>query len=134
MNKLFVLVIALCLFSSCYKFHDDCDTSIYCNTDYPDSGYVDITVTEVGTNNYVPITIFEGDVDDNKIVLVDTLYETTTYYYLPVKKRYSAKAEYRKAGITTYVFDGTKIKVTKFWNCDERCYEVKDGKLDLQLE
>jgi len=135
MNKLVIAAILfLSVLSSCYKFHDECDPSVYCETNKPDSGYVDITVTEVGTNNFVPITIFEGDIEENKLVLTDTLYSTTNYYYLPVRKRYSARATYRKNGITTYVFDGTKIKVTKFWNCSERCYEVNDGKLDLQLE
>lgn len=135
MNKIVIATIAFILsLSSCYKFHNECDPSVYCDTNQPDSGYIDITVTDVGTNNYVPVTIFEGDIEDNKVVLTDTLYSTTNYYYLPVRKRYSAKAVYRKNGITTYVFDGTKIKVTKFWNCGDRCYEVSDGKLDLQLE
>jgi hypothetical protein len=134
-SKIFIVLITLSLvISSCQTAREDCDPTIYCNTDYPDSGYVDITVTEVGTNGFVPITIYDGDVEDNKIVLTDTLYTTTTYYYLPVKKRFSAKAVYVKAGITTQVFDATKIKITRFWNCDERCYEVRDGKLNLQLE
>ncbi len=129
------MLFVVCGFvSGCQRVREDCDPTIYCDTNYPDSGYVDITVTEVGTNGFVPITIYEGDVEDNKIVLTDTLYSTTTYYYLPVRKRFSAKATYLKAGITTQVFDGTKIKITKFWNCNERCYEVRDGKLNLQLQ
>jgi hypothetical protein len=132
---IFIAMVAIGGFmNSCQRVREDCDPTIYCNTDYPDSGYVDITVTEVGSSGFVPITIYEGDVEDNKVMLIDTLYTTTTYYYLPVKKRFSAKAVYVKAGITTQVFDGTKIKVTKFWNCNEKCYEVRDGKLNLQLE
>lgn len=127
--------MAVLLLASCYKFRsDDCDQSIVCNTNKPDSAYLNITVTDPGSTGFVPIVIYDGDVDDGTVVLNDTMYARYNSYYLPVRNRYSVRATYRTNGITTYVYDGAKIKLRKFWNCDERCYEVEDGEIDVQLK
>lgn len=133
--KPYLFVLLMLAMQSCLFHSDDCDPNIVCNTDFPDSGYVDVHVSDLGSTGVVPITIYKGDVEDNEIVIQDTLYGITeNYYYLPSRQKYSGKALYRKNGITTQVFDSDKIKIRRFWNCDERCYEVNDASLDLKLD
>jgi len=107
---------------------------VVCNTTRPDSGYLNINVTDPGTAGMVPIVIYEGDIDKNKVVLSDTLYSKSASYYLPVKKRYGVRAAYRRAGVTTYVYDGDKIKLEKFWNCNDKCYNAIDGNIHVELK
>lgn len=123
----------VCL-QSCEKYKNgECD-SFECITIKPTTGYIDIKLTDVGSSGSVPIIIYEGDIDDNNIVLQDTLDTTAYYYELPVDKKYSGAAYYKKAGITTIVTDGTKIKLNGYRECLEKCYSVKDGDLDLRLK
>jgi hypothetical protein len=121
------------LLSACFK-HDDCDQNVVCNTTRPDSGYLNINVTDPGTVGMVPIAIYEGDIDKNNVLLSDTLYSKSASYYLPVKKRYGVRATYIKNGVTTYVYDGARIKLNKFWNCNDKCYEAIDGNIHVELK
>jgi hypothetical protein len=82
----------------------------------------------------VPITIYKGDVDKGDVIVEDTLYSASASYFLPIKQRYSVRAMYKHNGITTYVYDGAKVKLQKFWNCDDRCYEAVDGNADVELK
>jgi len=118
---------------SCFK-SNNCDQNVVCNTTRPDSGYLNVTVTDPGTSGMVPITIYKGDVDKGEVILQDTMYGKDNSYYLPIKQRYSVRAVYKHNGVTTYVYDGAKVKLQKFWNCDERCYEAVDGNVDVQLK
>jgi len=121
------------LLAACFK-NDNCDQNVTCDTTRPDSGYLNVTVTDPGSTGMVPITIYKGDVDKGTVVLEDTMYSATNSYYLPIKERYSVRAAYRNNGVTTYVYDGDKIKLSKFWNCDERCYEAIDGDVNVSLK
>lgn len=117
---------------SCQK-HDECDPSVTCNTIKPDSYYVYVNVSFEAGSNPVYLTLFKGDVEDNEVVLLDTFYSESHTYYLPVSQRYSAKAVYNDNGITYNAYDGGKLKVDHFWNCDEKCYEGQSLTLDLTL-
>lgn len=121
------------LLTACFK-NNDCDQSIACNSVRPDSGYLNISVTDPGSGGFVPITIYKGDIDKGEVVLEDTLYSRQNSYYLPIEQRYGVKATYVKAGITTFVYDGAKIKLKKFWNCDEQCFDAADGNINVELK
>lgn len=127
-------ILPLLALAACTRNNGDCDVNTTCYTSRPDSGYVNLNVTDQGTNGHVPVTIYEGDVEDNKVMVQDTLYGASGAYYLPVSKRYSARAVYVKGGITTFVYDGDKVKVLKFWNCDEKCFDVEEANMDLKLK
>jgi len=93
--------------------------------------YVNVSY-ETGANP-VYLTLFNGDVEDNDVVLYDTFYSESHTYYLPTGERYSAKAIYYDNGTTYNAFDGGKLKTDHFWNCDEKCYEGQSLTLDLTL-
>lgn len=117
---------------SCRK-NDECDPNKVCNTIKPDSFYVYVNVSYATGLNPVSVTLFKGDVEDNEVVLLDTLSAESETYFLPTGERYSAKAVYNKNGTTYNAFDGGKLKVTHFWNCNEKCYEGQSLTLDLTL-
>lgn len=119
-------------FSSCFK-SDECDPNKYCNTERPDSAWVNVTVSYSPRNVPVPFVIYNGDVEDDLIVLRDTAYMDVQSYYLPAGERYSIKASYVIDGTSVQAYDGGKLRVEKFWNCDERCYEAPDLNLDCSL-
>lgn len=138
MNKPVLFLAAVCACTmmtavSCSK-SDTCDDTIVCNTTRPDSGYLNVKVTDPGSTGMVPVTIYKGDVDKGEIVLEDTMYSAENAYLLPIQERYSARAAYRSNGITTYVYDGDKIKINKFWNCNDKCFESLDGNVNLELK
>lgn len=75
---------------------NECDSISDCYFDYPDSGKVEVQVKINEQNPHVPITIFDGYVDNRKVLFRDTLYAERTDYYLIPDRRYSIEAKYRK--------------------------------------
>ena len=131
-NRIYILILITCSLTSCFK-HDECDPSVICNTIKPDSYYVNINVSYVAGANPVYVTLFKGDVEDNQVVLLDTFYSESHTYYLPTTERYSAKAIYYDNGTYYNAYDGGKLKVSHFWNCNEKCFEGEELTLDLSL-
>lgn len=129
----YALVFAGILFlSSCFK-SDDCDPNVYCNTERPDSAWVNITVSYDRYHTPVPYTIYNGNIEDGLVVLRDTAYMNVTSHYLPVNERYSVEATYFIGQATYSAYDGGKLRLNKFWNCNDRCYEAPDLSLDCSL-
>ncbi len=132
MKYFFLLFSAVVLFS-CNK-GDRCDPSLYCNTSRMDSAYVNVSVSYSTNNNTpVPIALYYADIEDNLLVFRDTLYQDRATYYLKADERYSIKAVYTVPGGTINAYDGGKLQVTSFSNCNDRCYEAPDLDLDLTL-
>lgn len=133
MNRmLWISGVFLMLLSSCFK-SDDCDPNKVCITERPDSAWVNIDFSYSRFNTPIPFVIYNGDVEDELIVMRDTAYLDLVSYYLPVDERYSIKAVYSVNGQTITAYDGGKLKLYKGWNCDERCYDAPDLNLDCKL-
>ncbi|MFZ5551762.1 MAG: hypothetical protein ACOZCO_01500 [Bacteroidota bacterium] len=132
MNK-WIYIAAAITFFSCNK-RDECDPSLLCETIEPDSYFVYVDVNDDSRYYPVYLTLYKNDVEDNDVVLNDTLYAPRYSYFLPTQQRYSAKAVYNVNGVTYQAFDGGKLKVKDFWNCDQQCYEAQSLTLDLVLK
>jgi hypothetical protein len=131
--KYFFFLFSILVLASCNK-GDQCDPSLYCNTTRMDSAFVNVTVSYSTNNNTpVPIAVYYEDIEDNLLVLRDTLYQDRVSYYLKADERYSVKAVYSIPGGTINAYDGGKLRVTSFTNCNDRCYEAPDLDLDLTL-
>jgi hypothetical protein len=134
-GKIFLLIVLL--------FCGSCDEKIFtgnvdcnnCYLDKPEKGDVRVNVTITYKYPAIPVTIYYGDIDDNNVVVIDTVYSTPVYYYLPVDRRYSVKAEYNFNGIKKYVVDGTNFKTLKVTDaCDAYCYVFSNDKMDARLK
>jgi hypothetical protein len=128
-NLIYILLLLFTVFSCTSS--DECDTSRYCEP-YPiDSNWVDLELTVQSSG--VPIVIYNGNIEDNNIVLRDTLYDASFSYYLSTDVRYTVEAYYRSGPNTIIAVDSKKLKSESYVNCDETCYESDEITLDLEL-
>lgn len=129
----FLVFATVQLTSSCTKYssNNSCDPNKSCDTQRWDSGFVTINVTQNITTG-VPITIYEGYVEDHSIVLQDTLFDGSWEYYLPINTRYAVEAFYYESGKTIIALDGEKLKQSSFTNCGNTCYNKPTIDLDVK--
>ena len=129
----FVIVI---LVSSCAKNIIDCSSPDYsdCNTKEPSEGLMNIRVTINAENKHVPIDIYCGKLEENKIDHSYNISTSDTNIKLAVGYYYSVKAQYQVNGKTIYALDGGDVLKNKKYTCDSVCWTVKNGKADLRLK
>jgi hypothetical protein len=117
--------------SGCFKEEDGCDPNRYCDTVPIDSNWVHVNLTEQSTG--VPIVIYNGNLENNNVIMRDTLYTNTVDYFLPVEVVYTIEAYYRSGPNTIIAVDSQKLEEETFRNCGETCYENSEITLDLVL-
>jgi len=122
-----VLIVAL---SSCTST-DECDTSRYCEPFPIDSNWVNLDLTVQSSG--VPIVIYNGNIEDNNVVLRDTMYDASFSYYLSTDVRYTVEAYYRSGPNAIIAVDSKRLKSESYVNCDETCYDSDEITLDLEL-
>ena len=132
MKTIFLSLLLTFIFSSCTR-SSECDPNKYCNTDDPDSAWVNVFVSYETGETGVPLVLYRGYVEDNEEILRDTLYYPSASYYLPTREFYSVKVTYEKDSQVINAYDGEKLRVNKSWNCDERCYDAPDINLNAEL-
>ena len=138
MRGLWLFLLVCLLVVSCGEkiFTSDVDCS-ECYWPEPDTGYFTVSITINDEFNKVPIVVYKGDVEDNKVFLVDTA-TTNPYYvdFVPVNTHYSIKAEYKRSGSTLYAIDGAKIKTTLVSEtCDGGdCYIIENDNLNVEIK
>lgn len=100
----------------------------------PDSGKLIVTVTINDENPYVPLVIYQGNIEDNNIEFVDTSYTDEYWVRVPVNKYYSIAAKYKSGDKTIFAADGDDFKIKYTENdCDYPCYYYYGGYYDIQL-
>lgn len=105
-----------------------------CYTDKPGNADLVINLTINNKFKAVPVTVYYDDVEDNKIVVADTAFNTPYYLYVPVNRRYSVKAEYRDDLEVIYAVDGTNLKVLSVADaCEVSCYVIENENIDVRL-
>ncbi|MDC3336268.1 hypothetical protein OAW23_00215 [Flavobacteriales bacterium] len=117
--------------TSCNSDGDSCNPDLICTTVSIDSNWVNLSITEQLSG--VPIALYNGNLEDNLIVLRDTLYGDSYDYYLPTGIRYTAEAYYRSGPNIIIAVDSKKLTTESFTNCDDTCYESDEITLDLVL-
>lgn len=135
MPRILIIVTVLLICSSCGEkiFTGDVDCS-ECYQEKPDSADLVIHVTLNDSYSEVPLVVFRGDVENGDIEYVDTAYESPYYLYVPIDKKYSVRAEYKKVNSTLYAVDGTKLKVLLVTEaCDQECYVIENEVLHVEI-
>jgi hypothetical protein len=120
-----------------------CDEKILncseCYQDKPDSFELQVYLTFNDSINEIPLVLYNGNYEDNKIDYIDTAWvENGNPYwvYVKVDKEYSVRAEYRFTGKTIYAIDGTRLKAKHVSSdvCYPDCWVIDDNKLDLEIK
>ena len=100
----------------------------------PDSGFLALHVTINQENPRIPVTIYQGNIEDHQIKFRDTLRLATAKILMPANQSYAVTATYIRGIDTIIAVDGTKLEVKKAaGQCGKTCYAVLGGYLDLRL-
>jgi hypothetical protein len=86
----------------------DCNN---CIDSLPDLIKLEIKVTIDSENNYVPVTLYRGNIDNGEIISNDISYNSIYYTtFVEFGEIYSAVAKYSKGGRVIYAVDGRLLK------------------------
>jgi hypothetical protein len=113
---------------------EDCSQYNYegCDPFYTEA-FVILELTFDDENPYVPIEIYEGDLEDNKLVFADTSYKNLDSISMEFNIDYTVKATYKKDGKTIYAIDQDKAIRWDQNVCDSVCWHYIDAEVDLRL-
>jgi hypothetical protein len=126
---------AILLLNSC---EGDGFQSVDCSECYnpePDTADLFVRVTINGENPEVPLKVYKGKVEENRLEWIDTT--SSSSYYLAVKTNeyYSVVATYKSGTRTILAVDGQKIRTQHVTDvCDDDCWIIKGGRLDARLK
>ena len=135
LRVLSVLSVLLLCFSCGEKILTGDVDCAECYREKPDSADLEISLTFNDEFTEVPLVVYRGDVEDNNIEYLDTAYESPYYLYVPVDKKYSVKAEYKKSDAILYAVDGTKLKVLLVTDaCDAECYVIENETMNAEIK
>src|SRR4030042_140602 len=125
------MLLMLVMYASCRE--GLLSTDVECSECYypePDSADLVIYLTINEKFPEVPLIVYKGNIEDDQIEYIDTAFSTPYYLWVPVNKKYSVKAEYKKGNATLFVVDGTKLKTSLVEDeCDGECYVIKNEHL-----
>ena len=110
----------------------DCDS---CYLEKPKSTtlYIDLTIND--ENNYIPLTIYSGTMEDG-VIIKEVLTNEKNY---PVKvdldNYYTVQANYNSNGKVIHVING-RLTTTKRINniCNNPCYIITGDRIDARLK
>lgn len=108
-----------------------------CYAEKPLEGELTVKVSIQDSVSYVPVKIFQGKYENNKLIFKDTLTVRESTYFLPVNSFYTVSAEYTSEGKVYVVIDGGEIKVKKIENNEnfsDPCWSLINVSLDLELK
>lgn len=138
MKKVFFSLVVLIMVFTPYSCEDstlfvNCEK---CFESISEKYSLELNVTIDSENDYVPITLFRGNIDNGEIISEGTAYSTTFYTIeVEVGEHYSAIARYSHGGRIIYAVDGKELKKKLDKNsCDNPCYIIQGDVLDLRLK
>jgi len=126
----FILLIVVVAFSL-----NSCGFESSCYENKPENGEMTIKVSIDSPNDTVYVKIYQGVIENNKLLLVDTLTVASKVYEMPVNSYYSATADYIQDGKIVRAIDGDRISTRE--SEDEYgtiCWNLKNISLDLRLK
>lgn len=111
----------------------DCDE---CDDREPDSAWLIIDLTIDKDISSVPLVIYSGRMEEDSIVMIDTVRSTPYNLFVPVDRYYSVKAEYIIRDKRIIAIDGDKIlsKHVSSDVCGYDCWVITRGRLDVRLK
>lgn len=134
--RLIGLIVFILLSVSCdekiFTGEVDCNE---CYAEKPDGVYLEIEVTLRAEFPEVPIVVYLGDIEEDQVEWIDTVYESPYYLYVEADRKYSVKAEYAREDAKLYAVDGTKPKILRVTEaCEFECFVIEDELLDVTIK
>lgn len=114
-----------------WSFEVDCND---CFGTVPDSADLIIYLTINQENPEVPITVYQGPVEEGIIDWRDTTDQSEYYLYSAMDADYTVEATYRSGNKTILTYDGDHMYIQDAGDaCGSPCYIVKGGIFDNRL-
>jgi hypothetical protein len=133
---LLTIMLLASLITSCDKPYVDCEYPDYsnCITEEPENGKIIIKLSINALNKAIPVTIYNGRIENNVVYFTDTVYVSSKEYIVPANNYYSVKAVYKSGNTIINAIDGAYIEKKQYAVCDSICWVVKDVALNLKLK
>ncbi len=107
-----------------------------CYTEEPEVAEINVKLTINQTNRRVPVRVYEGRIEEEILILEDTVLTDTWSAILPVNRYYTVTADYR--GHSVYyitAIDGAFLRTEKIrTRCDRPCWVVRGNSFNVQLK
>ncbi len=130
-----IIFVSLIIALSCEKSRS---FSVNCNECYtvrPDSADLIIYVTINSENPWVPLKLYRGDVEENQVDWIDTVYSKEYKLFSAVSQDYSVSVTYHDGTRKIIAVDGGKMVTSLVTDvCDADCWIIKGGILDVRLK
>ena len=138
---IFFIASVIFLFTACEKSYDtisdeDCDTYGYgdCITLAPIEAELKLNFSINKNRQWVAFEIYEGTIDQEKIIVYDTSWNSELTYVMAIPQTYTVKAYYSVSGKTIFAIDGMEMKAKSVQKCDSLCWLLREFRLDLMLK
>ena len=106
-----------------------------CYIDKPLYSAIQANFTINDENQEIPLTIYRGSPDNNKIVLTDIVTVETLFIDIENEVEYTFVARYTRNGRTHYVINTLKTQVyIDQESCSAPCYYVTNKKVNLKIK
>ena len=136
-NKyLIILTLIILSLSACHEYYFDSDyPCAFCYNIKPDEGILFINLTIDKEHKSVPIMIFRDVIENCDTIWMDTAYETPYDIGVPIDNNYTVTAEYQIDNKKIIAVDNDRVFMRKNTSdCDEECWIIFDGEVDLRLK
>lgn len=140
LSNLIVLLFSLLLISCNNDFpqvaDEDCDTYDFsdCNTIEPKQGLLKIELTINDDNPKPYLKIYDGFIEDQKVIYHDTVNSAHFELYVELNKHYSASIDYKQNNKIITAVDGTDFMKKSATVCDSICWSTTGGDINIKLK
>jgi len=135
-----VFILNLIILNSCEQSFvsspEDCLNYDYsdCNTKEPFLVPLNIKLTINDENPRVPLIIYKGKLDDNNIVIKDSVTLESYSVMLDPDNYYTVKARYISGNDVIYAVGGDNVKKIRNQVCDSICWTTQEGNVNVKLK
>ena len=138
----YTLLLICCLTVGCESLTDndfdnngndgeDCNCNLY---EEPESYDVKLKITINAENQEVPITVYYGNIERNRIATQTTVNSSPAVINLKTGSNYTYLAKYLKGSDTVYVPVHARLSTSYNICNDDTCWQVDNNVINLKLK
>ena len=107
-----------------------------CFVDRPAEAEINVKVTISNLNPFVPVNVYQGRIDEEILILTDTVRSPTWTAVLPADQYYTVTATYRYRANWEWItaIDGSHVRTRRVSAaCDFPCWTVRGNNFNVRL-
>lgn len=134
---IYMLSIILVITSACNPEEWEIVNCLECYTDQPSEATINVKLSTDKLNTSVIIDVYSGKLEEEILIVSDTVASQTWSTILPVNEYYTITATYiaRTGDFNVTAIDGNLVKTRKITGvCDEPCWVVRGNNFNVKLK